>query len=227
MQKKYKIAVIIVFILLITMLLITVQKKHQYEKYLKQENGNSISSILSAIHSNNGILKKYEETGVITYAELSRIGISYFNAESDLRDLQRQLKYFASKEKDNENFNTIISYFGGVSLFVSMDVLQGIGNYYPHMYNDEIIELSKDEKLILGYINGLNQKFIRVITEKGFINNQPNSKMYYIEIDANNGLADLIELVDGLANESKNYLLELESYYNSKVVEKFLLEVNY
>lgn len=227
MHKRYKTAVIIVIILLITILLITVQKKNQYETYLKQENENSISSILSAINSNNEVLKKYEETGEITYAELSRIGINYLNAESELIGLQRQLKYFASKEKDNENFNIIISYFDGVSLFVSMDVLQGIGNYYPHMYNDEIFELSKDEKLILGYINGLNQEFIRIITENGFINNQPNNKMYYIDVDDNNGLVDLIELVDELANESKNYLLELENYNNSKVVEEFLLEVKY
>jgi hypothetical protein len=227
MHKIYKTAVIIVIISLIIILLITVKRKNQYETYLKQENENSINSILSAINDNNEVLKKYEETGEITYAELSRVGINYFNTESDLRGLQRQLEYFAPKENDNENFNIIISYFDGVSLFVSMDVLHGIGNYYPNMYNDEIIELSKDEKLILGYIDGLNQKFIRIIAEKGFINNQSNSKMYYIDVDFNNGLVDLIDLVNGLANESKNYLLELESYDNSKVVEEFLLEVNY
>lgn len=225
MQKRYKFAVIIVFILLLIMLLINVQKKHQYEEYLKLENKNSISSILSVIQKNNEILKKYEETDEITYAELSIIGISYFNAESELIYLQRQLKYFASKEKDNESFNTIIRYFDGVSLYISMDLLQGIGNYYPHLYNDEILKLNKDEKLILSYINDLNQKFIYVITEKGFINNQSNNKEYYINVDDNYGLIDIIELIDGLANESKNYLKKIASRDNSKLVEEFLLEV--
>lgn len=228
MQKKYKIAVIIIIISLFTILLINVQKIHQYDTYLKQENKNSISSILSAILSNNEILKKYEETGELTYAELSRIGINYFNAESELIDLQRQLKYFMSEEEySTENFNSIISYFDGVSLFISMDVFKGIGNYYPHLYNDEIYELNKDEKLILGYIQRLNQKFIYVITEKGFINNQPNMKMYNIDVDDNNGLSGLIELVDRLAYESENYLRELKNLDNSKIVEEFLLEVAY
>jgi len=144
-----------------------------------------------------------------------------------LIDLQRQIKHFVTKEKyNNENFNTIISCFDGVSLFISMDVLQGIGNYYPHMYNDKVYELNKDEKLILGYIHDFNEKFINVITEKEFINNQPNGKQYYIDVDAYNGLGDLIDLIDALANELKNYLGELESYDNSKLVEEFLLEVN-
>lgn len=228
MQKKYKIAVIIIIISLFAMSLINVQRKLQYDTYLRQENKNSISSILSVIDSNNEILKKYEENDEITYADLSRLGINYFDAEAELIGLQRQMKYFISKEDyNNENFNSIISYFDGVSLFISMDVFKGIGNYYPHLYNDEIYELNKDEKLILGYIQRLNQKFIYVITEKGFINNQPNMKMYNIDVDDNNGLSDLIELVDILAYESENYLRELKNLGNSKIVEEFLIEVAY
>lgn len=228
MQKRYQIAIIIIIISLTTMLLINVQKKHEYETYLKQENENSISSILSVMQSNNEILKKYEESREITYAEFSRVGSSYLHAASALVDLQRQLTYFVSQEKDtNQNFNTMIRYFDGVSLFISMDVFQGIGNYYPHMYNDDLYGLNNDEKLVLDYMFELNQNFLAVISEKGFIDDPPNNKEYYIDVDSNNGLGELIDLIDGLADESKDYLGELISHDNSKVVEDFLFEVNY
>lgn len=106
-----------------------------------------------------------------------------------------------------------------------MDVFKGIGNYYPHLYNDEIYELNKDEKLILSYIHSLSEKFVHVVTEKGLINNQPNMKMYNIDVDDNNGLSGLIELVDALSYELKSYLAELASQ-DSKIAEKFFLKVN-
>jgi hypothetical protein len=225
-QKRYIIAIIVVVISLTTILIMNVQKKHEYETYLKQENEKSISSILSMIYSNNEILKKCEETGEITYAELSRVGSSYLNIEFELIDLHSQIKHFVTKEKyNNENFNTIIRCFDGISLFISMDVLQGIGNYYPHMYNDKGYEMNKDEYQIFGYILNFNEKFINIITEKGFLSNQSNGKQYYIEVDAYNGLGDLIDLIDALAEEFKNYLGELERYENSKLVEEFLFEV--
>lgn len=228
MRKKIKITLVIIMISFIVMLLMNVQRIHQYDLYLRQENKNSISSILSVIINNNEILKKYEETGELTYAELSIIGVDYFNAESELINLQRQLKHFMSKEKyNNENFNIIISYFDGVSLFITMDVFEGIGNYYPHMHNDELYELNKDEKLILGYLYNLNQKLIHVIAEKGFINNQAYSEMFIIDVDDNNGLSSLIELVNGLAYEIENYLKELKVQDNIKIIDELLLKVDY
>ncbi len=226
MKKRHVILSIAIVILLITILSINVHKNREYAMYLKQENENSINAILSIIESNNEILNKYEETGAMTYSEFSRIGNSSLNAEKQLSDLQRQVKYFVSEKKySHEDFNTIRSYFDSVSMWISMDLLQGIGNYYPHMYNDDVYDLNQDEKLILGYLVEINRRFINDIEANGFINNESNGKKYYVDPDDNNGLGHLIKLVDALTIDVKEQLKELESYDNN-LVEGFLSRVN-
>jgi len=228
MKKRYRVAVIVGIIILTAVLFMNIQKKNEYEAYLKQENENSISSILSNIHSIDEILKDYEETDEITYAELSRIGSLSLDAEYELMDLHQQLSYYVSANKySNENFNAVRSYFDGISLFITMDVLQGIGNYYPHMYNDETYQLNEDEILILGHMFDLNQKFIEVISNEDLINDKINSKEYSINLDNNNGLGDLIDLTNLMVNVSKDYLSEIETNENSKLVEDFILRVSY
>ncbi|MGB4588158.1 MAG: hypothetical protein WBI17_02845 [Clostridiaceae bacterium] len=227
MKKGFKIVVIVALTLLTILLLFNIQNNREYKSYLLQENENSISSILSSIRNNNEVLNEYKKSGQITYAELSRIGSNYLNAGDKLKDLLKQAKYFMSDANySHENFNAIIIYLDGISLFISMDLLQGIGNYYPHMYNDKVYELNEDEKLILSYMFDLNQKITDIGIEKGFMSNKLNSKEYNIDKGKNNGLEALVDFIDAVANESKKYFGELKNLENSKLVEKFILDVS-
>lgn len=62
----------------------------------------------------------------MTYAELSSIGNNYLYAGIELKDLLEQVKHFMSDaDYSNENYNSIIIYLDGISLFVSMDILKG------------------------------------------------------------------------------------------------------
>ena len=227
MKKGFKYIVIAALILLTILLLFSIQNNREYKSYLRQENENSISSILSSIRNNNEILNEYKKSGQITYAQLSRIGSNYLSAGDELKILLEQVNHFMADDNySHENFNTIIIYLDGTSLFISMDLLQEIGNFYPQMYNDKVYELNEDEKLILGYMLELNMKFTDIITEKGFLSNPKNSKEYNIDVSKNNGLGVLSDLIDAVANESKGYFEELKNPKNSKLVEKFILEVS-
>lgn len=224
MKKRIKFVVIVTLILLTILLLFNIQNNRKYKSYLMQQNEYSISSILFSIRNNNVILNKYKKSGQITYAELSRIGSNYLDAGDELKGLLEQVNHFmADANYSHENFNTIIVYLDGISLFISMDLLQGIGNFYPQMYNDKVYELNEDEKIILGYIFDLNMKFTDIIIEKGFLSNQENSKEYNIDVGKNNGLGVSSDFIDAVANETKGYFGELKNPKNSKLVEKFIL----
>lgn len=227
MKRGLKIVFIVTSILLAISLLFSIQNNRKYKSYLMQKSENSISTILSSIRNNNEILNECNKSGQITYAELSRIGSNYLNAGDELKGLLEQATHFmADVNYSHENFNTIIVYLGGTSLFISMDLLQGIGNFYPQMYNDNVYELNDDERLILGYIFDLNMKFADIIIEKGFLSNQKNSKEYNIEAGKNNGLGVLSDFIDAAANETKGYLGEITPPKNSKLFEKFILAVS-
>lgn len=214
-------------IVLVILLVFSFQKNDQYKSYIREENENSISSILSAIRSNNEILADYNKSDHITYAELSRIGNNYLYAGDELKDLLKQVNHFMPDDNySHENFNAIIVYFDGISLVISMDMLKEIGNYYPHLYNDDVYELNEDEKLVLGYMIDLNQSFNDIIIEKGLMSNQINSKEYNIDIDKNNGLVVLADFIDAMAIEAKEYFGKLKNPENSKLVEKFILDVS-
>lgn len=224
MKKGIKFVVIAALILLTILLLLSIKKNREYKSYLMQQNEYSISSILSRIRNNNEILNEYKKSGQITYAELSRIGSNYLDAGDDLKGLLEQVKHFmADANYSHENFNTIIVYLDDISLLISMDLLQGIGNFYPQMHNDQVYELNEDEKLILGYIFDLNMKFNDIIIEKGFLSNQENSNEYNIDVGKNNGLGVSSDFIDAVANETKGYFGELKPPKNSKLVEQFIL----
>ena len=79
-----------------------------------------------------------------------------------------------------------------------MDMLNGIGNHYPVLYDDRIYILNDDEKMILDNMLLLNQNFLDLISEQGFLSNQEIGKAFLIDTDKANGLIDLIDLVNAM-----------------------------
>ena len=227
LQKKQKIVAIVALISLTILLLFSIRMNHEYKSYLVKQNEYSISSFLSSIRNNTEILNEYKKTDNMTYAELSSIGNNYLYAGIELKDLLEQVKHFMSDaDYSNENYNSIIIYLDGISLFVSMDILKGIGNHYPHMYNETVYELDDDEKLILGHIFDMNQRFNAIMIEKGFMSNELVTKAFTIDEGKHNGLDVLSDFIDAVANESKDYFDELKHLENSQLVQKFILDVS-
>lgn len=227
MKKRYLIASICGVTLLTAMLLLSLQKNNEYEAYLQHENENSISAILSSINAIDEVFKSYEETDEMTYAQLSRIGSLLLGAEYELVDLYKQLSFYMSDDEySDENFNTVIRYFDGISVFISRNVLQDYGNYYPQLYNERVYELNEDEILILDHMADLNQEFIDLISNEGLVSDKGNFKEYDINLDDYNGLGDLIDLIDVMARVSNEHIREFESFGKTDLVEDYLSRVS-
>lgn len=94
------------------------------------------------------------------------------------------------------------------------------------MYNETVYELNDDEKLILGHIFDMNQRFNAIMIEKGFMSNELVTKAFTIDEGKHNGLDVLSDFIDAVANESKDYFDELKHLENSQLVQKFILDVS-
>ncbi len=223
MKKNHQIIMAVSLMLLAIFSLIQVREKGEYESYLRQENRNSISVIIANIKRIDDVLEKYEETGEITYSEISSVGMKYLNAENYLSKLYRQECFFeVDRSHSSKAYNDVLKYFDGVSMFISMDVLHTTGNHYPYAYNEEIYILNEDVRMVLNNISELNRTFVDVIKAEGFLDNPQGSMENYVVVDTkNNGLETLDHLVVGIADETNLILDKQTSYADDSIIEKF------
>jgi hypothetical protein len=227
MKKIFQVMGVLIILGLAIMLFIQVKENREYKSYLKQENKNSISSILSNIQRMDDVLKRHEESGEITYGQLSSIGMNYLNAESSLGKLYRQERFFdEEKYYSHKAYSVVLEYFDGVSMFISMDVLHTTGNHYPHANNEEIYFLNHEEQIMMEHIQELNYRFIEIIKAKGFLDNTKDSMEYYVEVETkNNGLETLDDLIESIAEEIEYFLGNQSISTEGSLAEAFLERV--
>jgi hypothetical protein len=212
MKKSQKKLLILFCFLLAGILIFNILKVRKLEQYIINENKNEISSLLALLQQNNEIFSSWEETGNISYSELSQIGYKYLTASIKIDSLYRQVGHFIEDENfDEKNRYAVQKYFNNISMIISMDIFNDVGNSYPNINNETIYELTLEEEEVLLNISNICKEIDVLIISSDLIGNESYGRAYRIDTGKKYGLSTLILLVDNIAEILLKY--EIESSY--------------
>ncbi|MDM8534168.1 hypothetical protein QUF55_05610 [Clostridiaceae bacterium HSG29] len=205
MKEKSKLILIFIILVMIVLFIFTYQENIKLNSYLEEDNSNRISGVFARLSSIHEYFDKNNKVEEFEESDLSWIGLCTIECSNDIHNLYRQSRYLNDENYLNhEKINRVQKFLNSTSKYISMDILNTVGNHYPLLYSKGTVDLSEDDISNIEVIDAIFEEIDKYIINE-FASDSENSRKYRIDYENNYVMNDIKKIINEIVRIFETY----------------------